>query len=146
MTDATQDLMQELGRLRDIEAIKQLKARYVRFVDTKDWEAFRELLTEDFRLESDAGTHEGRDAVVSMVSSALAGASTVHHALLPEISIVGPDTATGIWAMEDFITLGGDGALAFQGYGHYHEEYVRTDRGWRLRRIVGTRLRIDPIE
>ena len=31
----------------DIEAIRQLKARYFRFVDTKQWDRWGDLFTED---------------------------------------------------------------------------------------------------
>jgi len=31
----------------DIEAIKQLKARYFRTMDTKDWKAMRQVFTDD---------------------------------------------------------------------------------------------------
>jgi len=34
--------------LPDIEAIKRLKARYCRYLDAKDWTAWRELFTDDF--------------------------------------------------------------------------------------------------
>ncbi|MDT5245538.1 MAG: hypothetical protein QOD36_2914, partial [Mycobacterium sp.] len=33
--------MDDATRLLEIEAIKQLKARYCRFLDTKDWQAWR---------------------------------------------------------------------------------------------------------
>ena len=33
--------------LWDIEQIKQLKARYFRLLDAKDWDAFAELFTDD---------------------------------------------------------------------------------------------------
>jgi hypothetical protein len=133
--------------LWDIEEIKQLKARYFRLVDTKDWDAWRDLLTVDYRLESDAGVYEGRDAVFSMVSSALAEGSTVHHALAPEIALTGPATATGVWAYQDHVVLTLDGqTIAFHGYGHCHEEYARTEDGWRVRSTVETRLRVDPVE
>jgi len=91
--------------------------------------------------------HEGRDAVVAMVQSGMAGGSTVHHLFTPEITITGADTARATWAMEDFVrvTVGGE-PLAFHGFGHYHEEYVRTAAGWRVRRSVERRLRVDPIE
>ena len=38
-----------LQRLMDIEEIAQLKARYFRFIDTKDWVAFQDLFTDDCR-------------------------------------------------------------------------------------------------
>lgn len=140
------DVQAELRRLRDIEEIKLLKARYCRLVDMKEWDAWKDLLTEDFRLESSGKVHEGRDAAVSMVSSALAEASTVHHVFVPEITITGPDTAEAIWPMEDWVRLTRDGSpVAFHGVGYYHEEYVRTAEGWRVRRSTQTRLRVDPI-
>ena len=40
MTDFSQQLW-------EIEQIKQLKARYFRLMDTKDWDAWRELFTDD---------------------------------------------------------------------------------------------------
>src|SRR5271163_4832520 len=39
-----------------IEAIKQLKARYCRYLDTKDWAAWRSIFTDDFLSDtSEAG-------------------------------------------------------------------------------------------
>ena len=54
--------------LVEIEAIKQLKARYFRFLDTKQWDAWKEIFTEDFRAEIH-GPHpviqfENRDEMV----------------------------------------------------------------------------------
>ena len=138
----------QLRELQDIEEIKQLKARHCRLVDTKDWARWGETcLTEDFHLDSGGGVQDGRDVVVAFVSGSLEHASTVHHVYPPEITITGPDTATGIWPMEDWIRVTVDGnAIAFHGCGHYHEEYVRTEHGWRIQRSVQTRLRIDPID
>ena len=133
--------------LRDIEEIKQLRAQYVRLVDTKQWDAWAALLTDDFRLESEAGVHEGRDAAVAMVSGALDAGSTVHHCFTPEIAVTGPDTASGVWAMEDIVRIELDGTpIAFHGYGHYHDDYVRTAGGWRFKKSVQTRLRVDPLD
>jgi hypothetical protein len=140
-------IAQELRALRDIEEIKQLKARHCRLVDTKDWAGWAETcLTEDFHLDSGGGVQDGRDVVVASVSGALDNGSTVHHIYPPEIRLTGPDTATGVWPMEDWIriTVGGN-PVAFHGCGHYHEEYVRTDQGWRIKSSVQTRLRIDPL-
>jgi hypothetical protein len=65
---------------------------------------------------------------------------------MPEITITGPDNATGIWAMFDYVEWPGDGPpTGLQGYGHYTEEYVRTDDGWRIHNLVLSRLRIDPL-
>jgi uncharacterized protein (TIGR02246 family) len=127
----------EVQRLADIEAIKQLRGRYSRAVDTKDWELFGDSLTEDARLDSDGGLREGRDAIVAAVSAALATATTVHHQHTPEIEITGPDSATGIWAMDDLVHIG---TFVLRGFGHYTEEYERTPEGWKIKRSTQTRL------
>lgn len=118
MTD--EELLVQLRELRDMEEIKQLKARYVQYVDTQDWTAWAdEVLADDVRFESDGDVQDGRDGVVEMVSGALTGQSTVHHVLSPEITITGPATATGIWAMEDWVRMSRNAReFAFHGCGH----------------------------
>ena len=141
------DLEQQLQAFRDIEAIKQLKASYIRLADAQEWDAWGALLTDDFHFDTDGGVIEGRDAVVAMVRENLTGASTVHHVFTPEITLTGPDTAHAIWPMEDWVRMELNGApFAFHGMGHYTEDYVRTADGWRIKKCVGTRQRIDPID
>ena len=130
----------DVQRLLDIEAIKQLRGRYSRAVDTKDWDLFAASLADDARLSTEGGVHEGRDAIVAAVSRALATATTVHHQHTPEIEITGPDAATGTWAMEDFVDFG---TFVLRGFGHYVEEYVRTADGWQIKSSTLIRLRVD---
>jgi hypothetical protein len=128
----------------DLEEIKQLKARYCRLVDTKDWVGFGGLLVDDVHFETDGGVQDSRDEVVAMVSRTLTPATTVHHCHTPEITFTGPDTATGVWAMEDYcVWPNGDQPFVLRGYGHYHEDYVRTADGWRFARVRESRLRVD---
>lgn len=134
----------------DLEAIKQLKARYFRLLDTKQWAAWGEVFAADVRMEVPEAAVEldGRDAVVSSVSAALEGTRTVHHGHMPELELTGPDTATGIWAMEDYVEWpeADDGTrVGLRGYGHYHDEYVREGGTWRIARTRLERLRIDPL-
>ena len=130
----------EIRRLVDIEAIKQLRGRYARAVDTKDWDLFAASLTEDAVLTADSGVTEGREAIVALVSGALTPATTMHHQHTPEIEITGPDTATGTWAMQDLVRIGG---FTLRGWGHYVEEYARTPEGWKIRRSTLTRVQVD---
>ena len=67
--------------LPETEAIKQLEARYSRLLDTKQWEAWRELFTEDFQAEIH-GPHpvihfEKRDEMVESKRKILAEAPSV---------------------------------------------------------------------
>ncbi len=126
----------------DLEAIKQLKARYFRLMDTKQWDAWRDLFTEDATLQASPDPEErfhGRDEIVAKVSHVLRDAVTVHHGHMPEIEIHG-DTASGVWAMDDFVEMP---ELVLHGWGHYHEEYAREDGRWRIRSSRLTRLRLD---
>lgn len=147
MADEMQSLQKDLQELRDMEEIRRLKALYTRAVDAHDWDTYASLVTDDFHMHGDGGPLEGRDSVVASVSSALADASTVHHVYAPVIDFTGPDTASVIWRMEDWVRMTYQGkAMAFHGHGFYHEDYVRTDDGWRLKKCVTERIRVDPIE
>jgi uncharacterized protein (TIGR02246 family) len=139
-----------LQQLLDIEAIKQLKARYFRAIDTKDWNAFAEVFTPDavMELPEADGEERGRDAIVAAVSAILEGARTVHHGHMPEIEITGPDSATGVWAMADYVEwprLETGARVGIIGYGHYRERYLRADGGWRIAHLRLERLRVDPL-
>jgi hypothetical protein len=80
------------------------------------------------------------------VSKSLDGASTVHHCHMPEVTLTGPDTASGIWAMQDHVTMTLRGApFSFRGAGHYRETYVRTEDGWRIKSSKLERLSVVPL-
>lgn len=139
----------------DIEAIRQLKARYFRFVDTKQWAELRNLFTGDARFEFPGlGNFDSPEAGVGAIKQALGEATTVHHGHMPEIEISG-DTASGIWAMDDLVVRGDDASpipgypAEFQpglhGYGHYHETYRREGDGWRIASLKLVRLHVEPL-
>jgi uncharacterized protein (TIGR02246 family) len=138
-------------RLLDIEEIKQLKARYCRCVITEDWEGFRALFAPELVfVQPGGGTHDGRDRFMAFHEENVqrSGLWGVVHCYTPEITITGPDTASGVWAMSDVhIWPGGDGQpVGHHAYGHYHEQYRRLDDGWRFTRIQVIYERIDPLE
>jgi hypothetical protein len=133
-----------------IEEIRKLKARYCRYVDMHDWESWRELFTEDIKVELDRiGSFEGRDQFVDGMIERRRGirVCSVHHCHTPEIEILGDTRARGTWAMNDYVDKldPATGAReARHGYGHYHEEYVREE-GWRISSLKLVRLRIDEV-
>jgi hypothetical protein len=126
----------------DIESIKCLKARYLRAMDTKNWDTlsrcFTEDLVADFR-EAPGMLAEGRDNYMRQLVEALKEAITVHHGHMPEIEIVDENQASGVWAMEDFVQLPD---LLLQGWGHYHETYRKEEGVWKIAQIKLTRLRL----
>ncbi len=130
----------------DIEAIKQLKARYCRLLDNKDWAAWRGLFTDDFVSDtSQAGgkTISGADEFVAFLRRTLGKPSqpTVHQVHAPEIELTSASTATGVWALNDVVRLAP--GVNLQGYGHYHETYEKADGQWRIKTSALTRLRED---
>jgi uncharacterized protein (TIGR02246 family) len=139
-----------LQTLLDIEEIKQLKARYFRLVDAKDWDAWAQVFAVDAVLEIPEGdlVHRGRDEIVASVSAVMEQIRTVHHGHMPEIEITGDGTARGVWAMFDYVEWPPQGGrrVGIRGYGHYLEEYVREDGQWRIARSRLERLRVDPLD
>ncbi len=78
----------------DVEAIKQLKARYFRTMDTKDWAGMRRVFTDDVVVDttdSGGGVVTGADAFLEFLQQTLAGAVTVHHGHMPEIALTSSD-------------------------------------------------------
>jgi hypothetical protein len=88
-----------------LEQIRAVKARYCRFVDTKDWQGLSSLFTEDAVLdisdETDWAPIVGRSALLKLISTSLAHARSAHQVHSPEITLIGEDEAAGIWAMQD---------------------------------------------
>lgn len=127
----------------DVESIKQLKARYLRLIDTKQWDELRLLFTADARFETGRGVFADPDSFVGSLRDLLAGAVTVHHGHTPEIVFHGPIIARAIWAMYDLVEWPDGDHDGFSGYGHYEEEYRKEGDEWRIAFLRLTRLRVD---
>jgi len=136
--------MNDIDAIKEIEALKQLKARYCRLLDTKDWTGWREIFTNDFvsdTSESGGKNIAGADEFVAFVRKALGAITTVHQVHAPEIALTSETTATGIWALEDFLRF--VPGINYHGYGHYHETYEKVGGQWRIKSSKLTRLRED---
>jgi SnoaL-like domain len=121
-------------------AICNLKAAYCRLLDTKDWDGWGALFTDDIRLDvrpAGGDLLEGRAAMLASVRGSIGQARTAHQVHSPEIAIDG-DEARGVWAMQDRVVWSAE--LKITGFGHYHERYVRTPAGWRIAEQMLTRL------
>jgi len=133
----------------ELEALRQLKARYCRFLDTKDVESWRGVFTTDVVVNLDMAVSvggadpmtappvEGVDNFVPMVMASLENAATMHHCHTPEITLTSATTATGIWALEDWLVFADGREL--HGAGHYHETYEKQDGSWRIKSLHLTR-------
>lgn len=140
-----------LSHLLAIEAIKQLKARYFRSVDTFDLEGWLDCFTDDCQLVLDVGARRrdrpapptirlnGKQELMEYWNSNTTRIESVHHGHMPEIQLLSDSEAWGIWAMEDIVEFT-DGLL--HGFGHYHERYRRSEGAWRIASMRLTRIRL----
>ncbi|HXY94187.1 MAG TPA: nuclear transport factor 2 family protein [Acidimicrobiia bacterium] len=144
--------MDAAERLLAVEEIKQLKARYFRCMDTKDWDGYAAVYAADAVLDVSGesgvpdgeGVIRGGTAIAEYVKGQVDPVTTVHHGHMPEIEITSPTTATGIWSMEDMLRWPEDAPIDWMhGYGHYHETYEKVDGEWRIKSCRLTRLRVD---
>jgi hypothetical protein len=148
MTKASDQLPadSDVAALQAIESIKQLKARYCRYLDTKDWDAWRTIFADDFVSDtSEAGGKVivGADDFVAFTRKALRRPTqpTAHQVHTPEIELTSPTTARGVWALQDVVRFGPGASLV--GYGHYHETYENIAGQWVIKSSKLTRLRED---
>jgi hypothetical protein len=129
----------------ELEAIKQLLARYLWAFDAKRWDDLRPLLADDVRFETIevGGTVEGADAWVDRVSAGSSHVSCVHHVHVPELELTGPTTARGVWSMNTYVVDGPRGG--WRNYGHYDLDLRKESDGWRIASSRASRLRRDVV-
>ncbi|MDT0200498.1 nuclear transport factor 2 family protein [Nocardioides sp. AE5] len=122
-----------LARLDAIEQIKALKYRYVRCLDTKQWDDFADCL-----LPETTGAYAGldfadRESLVAFMrknmDESMVSLHQVHH---PEIEVdLEAGTATGRWYLQDKVMIE-KYSYVLEGAAFYTDRYVRTPDGWRI--------------
>jgi len=123
------------GDLVEIEQIHQLKYRYVRFIDLKRWDDLESLFVPDATASYGGGAVqlEGRPAIMEFLTGTMGDEAmlTSHKVHQPEITLVGPDSATGVWALDDIVILGSLN-MTVRGSSFYDDRYVRAGGEWRI--------------
>jgi hypothetical protein len=143
----------DLQQLSDLYEIQRLKARYFRYMDLRMWTEFRDLFIDELELyiehtptpQATEPTIRGADNLVAYLAASDPRKVTIHQGHMPDIEFVDAHSATGIWAMFDWVDDPGRGR-ASKGYGYYHERYVRCPDGmWRIASVRLTRLRANAV-
>jgi hypothetical protein len=131
--------------LETIEEIRQVKYRYLRYVDQKLWDDIADVFTADATV--DYGTQvfgkplrmSGRAEIVAFFRENMGpGLISVHSAGQPEITVDG-DTAAGTWRFEDLV-IATEYRTVIAGAAYYEDRYERgADGKWRIAHTGYTR-------
>lgn len=141
-----------MNNLEEIEAIHQLKYRYMRAVDLKDFELLASTFTTDAVSAYDGGkqSHQGRDAIIRWLRSAMDNEIvTLHQVHHPEIELTGASTAKGQWYLEDRVINPGEDTpempahSILSGTAFYSDEYVKQSGEWLISRTGYERVYVE---
>ena len=116
-----------------IRQIEQLKYRYVRALDTKDWDLFASCFTSDATASyGERLGFAGPEEIVGFMRENLGPTMiTVHQVHHPEITVDG-DQATGTWSLMDRVIMT-EFRFLLDGMSFYEDRYVRdADGEWRI--------------
>jgi hypothetical protein len=141
-------LLEQLAARADI---MELKARYCRLLDTRQWEAWGALFTDDVAVNlSDDVTPDmgiavfsGRALMVEQTRQLIDASESVHHVHGLELAFADDHHASGIWSMYDRIVFPAGSPMPFRAmtaHGFYHEDYMRAADGWRIASLRLQRL------
>ncbi len=145
MSDAIHvEILQRLQKLEDLEAIKRLKYKYFRSIDTADIDALHDLVTDDISVSYKGGSYHwaisGKDAVLGALKAGFHNrALAQHNGHHPEIDLTSDTTADGLWYLADsFIHL--DTLVTTIGSALYRDTYVKIDGRWKIATSSYTRV------
>ena len=96
-----------MSDLEELEAIKRVKYKYLRCIDTKSFDELAECFTEDAEAAYDKGRYSatGREAVLEFLVGALKreDVASMHNVHCPELEITSSATAKGTWYLHDYV-------------------------------------------
>ena len=138
------ELEQRLKRLEDIEAIKQLKHRYWRYLDLKRWEELARLFLPDATVSYGSGKYQfqGVDPIMRFLSESLgkeSGSVTIHHGHHPEIVVTSETTATGTWALYNYM-FNEKQRRGIRIGAYYEDVYAKVGGEWKFKHIGYTTI------
>jgi len=124
-----------MKRFEDIEAIKRLKYKYFRTLDSKLWDELAECFTEDATTAYSGGKYsfQGKDAIMKFLKEGLNPTMiSMHQCHHPEIELTSDTTARGVWALQDYVIVT-QANISLRGAAFYHDEYVKANGEWKIK-------------
>lgn len=129
---------EDLVAVREIE---ELKYRYLRTLDLKEWDAFAAVFEPNATGSYGVGLEFGSAAEIvdfmrSSVGPEIVTQHQVHH---PEIAVSGAE-ATATWSLADRV-IAVEHRVLIEGFAVYHDRYRRgSDGRWRIAHTGYTRV------
>jgi ketosteroid isomerase-like protein len=123
--------MNELSTADRLE-IGELISKYCHGVDRRQWDSFRDIFTDDCRLDLTQllGLYEGRDGIAKFIEIIDSLPITMRHLTTNTVLSGGGDTAH---AESYVLAITGAPGNMNQMTGFYEDELVKRDGRWRLR-------------
>jgi hypothetical protein len=141
MMTTLEDIETRLRTLEDIHAITQLKHRYFRLLDHKQWDELRDCFTDDVQTHYESGHYQfsGVDEIMAFLSESLEGLTAggrfaLHLGHHPEIELLSTTEARARWTLHAPVLDRGAGRVGWQD-SFYEDEYRKQDGAWRISRI-----------
>jgi hypothetical protein len=129
-----EELKATLNELKDIEALKKLKARYCHLLDARQWNELAELFTEDATCDYGFfGVYNGRAEIMNKFFRELVDSASsfmVHMVHNPLIEVRG-DSASGTWYLTAQTTMQPVNQAVWV-MGIYRDQFRRVNQQWKL--------------
>jgi len=127
-------LEERITRLEDIEAIRQLQAKYQRCLDTRDFDGVASCFTDDVVSSYGNGSmaYEGKDAVLEFLCSVMGlDMPSTHLIHGGEINVNSAESADALWYLEDYL-LHQKYKMKLHGAAIYHVTYRKEKSVWQI--------------
>jgi len=132
LEERVKTLEEECRKLKDIEAIKNLKYRYWHCVDDHSWDGVADCFAEEANV---FGVNlQGRNLIARFYKRTGGKQFTIsaHQGHNPEINLLSDRAASGRWILDQFgIECGTDNAIKL-GLS-YEDEYTKEENGWKIK-------------
>jgi len=119
----------------EIEAIRQLKYRYFRLLDQKKMDDLAKLMVPECTAAYHNGRHSypDRNTLIEFLRGSIGQPYllTMHHGHHPEIELVSPTQAKGVWYLHD-VVLHTDEKWRLEGNGFYDDRYRKVGNEWKI--------------
>ncbi|MBW2396983.1 MAG: nuclear transport factor 2 family protein [Deltaproteobacteria bacterium] len=129
------ELERRITRIEDIEAIKQLKARYCEICDDgHDPDRVTRIFAEDGAWRSGPDKAEGHAAIRELFLGFQRRISYSQHMVMNPIIEVDGTEAHAVWYFFGCFTFRENNEARWLA-ARYHEDYVKLDGTWKIKRL-----------